>query len=925
VSTGASGFYNLIPEHITYIYIRKTHVNIVRLQDNSKYGIDAQYVITLVGIKQHDWQRLLQGLLLVALAYLITGCGSWLGPLGKPSPGTEKTREEVLAAKEQVLLTETNKLLALSAQQDDPAYQAQRRRFEAALRDYLQAARVPDQDLVLLRRKGTVIILPIEFLQRNYAPDALQIAGAPTRLWKQFGPRLDDTVLDLSVLPDTTASDRITAAVLFRDSLLVLQETAGDSVRSRVARFPDGAFSKIKPRSLTGILATQRRSRDQAELALLTSSLEAPLSFRWDDSTLTRRSPATGAPLTFPALWRPVAGQALYNIPSQNLKAFLSVRDLPDSPYYVLLDDTGYLHLLTKSGNDLVWSSQRAWGRHLYVLSRDLVAVTNDAGSSFAGFRLENEQLNYLGQSPDLGGSLCALSPAGPGAIPGILAAIRKAPASGPAYSRLEFIPLDALHWRTDESVSAPQFPLYDHSRLQFVIPSERLRGSAQLSFPTGVRGNLFETLVRLDSAGTPHNRLVTSLTPDKDFQVWTAVLRGDVRFPDGTELTAQNVVDSWTNLWRHDEEARDASAWLWQDIRGAEAFRRGDQREVAGLQVVNQSTLRILLTRPLPFFRKHLAQPEFQIRKSDASTPYPMGTGPFYITEIRQTDQMDQILCERNPYYHEGMPPMQTVRFYLQTSASADSLSDTSATGGVIRRKRDLQYFRKIPALDERPFPARALYFLALNPGIPPLNEAGVRNRVVTALDRGVTAEIIDDAECTPLSSLFTGQTDQTLRTPEQESEGPARPLKITYYEPDPIARQIAERLAARFTQLGIAHQLRSTLSPREFNRIRSAKGYDILVDSYIPHFAHTSYDLIQLLERGYAVPSNIPTQLRHMITRASWSEGTVLENTLIEEGIIYPILAAQSYCVLPANLRDARIAGGREVDFSRAWFPRR
>lgn len=880
---------------------------------------------TFVGLKHHAWQWAQKGLLLTTLAYLLTGCGSYVGPRETPSPEPEETRAELLASKEQVLLTETNKLLALSEQKNNPAYQAQRERFEAALRDYLQAARVSDQDLVLLRRKGTVIILPIEFIQRNYAPDELQLADAPTRLWKQFGPRLSGTILDVEVLPDTSASHRMTAAVLFKDSLQVLQETDGDSVRLRVYRFPDGAFSTIKPRSLTGILTVQSSSSGLDTLAVVTSVLEAPETFHWNDSTITPIPAAAGTSLTSPDLWMPVAGQALYSIPSQNLKAFLSLRDLPGSPYYVLLDDTGYLHLLTKSGNNLVWSSQRAWGRTLYVLSNNMVAVTNTAESSFAGFRLDGKQLKYLGQSPDLGGTIRALSPAGPGAIPGIMAAIRRDPADSPGYSRLAFIPLDALHWNLNANVREPQFPRYDHSLLRFVIPGDRLRGSAHLAFPDGVRANLFETLVRLDSTGTVRNWLLRSLTPDENYQEWTAVLRGDVRFPDGTVLTAQNVVDSWTNLWRHDEEAGGSSAWLWQDIRGADAFRRGEQREVTGLQAVDDSTLRIRLSRSLPFFRKHLAQPEFQIRRTDTSTPYPVGTGPFYITEIRQTDQMDEVLCERNPYYHEGMPPMQTLAFYLQSSASADSLSDKTSTGGIIRRKRDLQYFRNIATLDERPFPTRALYFLALNPGIPPLDEAGVRNRVVTALDRGVTAEIIDDAECSPLSSFFTPQTEQTLRTPEKGREGPERPLKITYFEPDPIARQIAERLAARFTQLGIAHQLRSTLSPQEFNRIRSTGEYDILVDFYTPHFSHTSYDLIQLLERGYAIPPNLSPQLHHMITSADWSEGAAIENTLINEGIIYPILAAQSYCVLPANLREARLSGARGVDFSRAWFPRR
>src|SRR6478735_2813727 len=58
-----------------------------------------------------------------------------------------------------------------------------------------------------------------------------------------------------------------------------------------------------------------------------------------------------------------------------------------------------------------------------------------------------------------------------------------------------------------------------------------------------------YETLMRLDDKGNLLPALALSMTPNEDGSVWTAKIRPNVKFHDGSPFTAQSVADHFNRL----------------------------------------------------------------------------------------------------------------------------------------------------------------------------------------------------------------------------------------------------------------------------------------------------------------------------------------------------------------------------------------
>src|SRR5947199_56194 len=82
------------------------------------------------------------------------------------------------------------------------------------------------------------------------------------------------------------------------------------------------------------------------------------------------------------------------------------------------------------------------------------------------------------------------------------------------------------------------------------------------------------------------------------DGKTYTFHLRQGVKFHDGRPFVARQVVSSLTRVL--DPATRSGAASFFAAIDGAKEFVAGSARSVAGLQAVDDSTVRITLATPL-------------------------------------------------------------------------------------------------------------------------------------------------------------------------------------------------------------------------------------------------------------------------------------------------------------------------------------
>lgn len=122
----------------------------------------------------------------------------------------------------------------------------------------------------------------------------------------------------------------------------------------------------------------------------------------------------------------------------------------------------------------------------------------------------------------------------------------------------------------------------------------------AHTPIETHLMVNLMEGLVSVDSTLKPQPALAKSWKISQDRKTYTFELRKNLKWSDGTPLTAQDFVTSWQRLLQPQTAA--AYAYFLFDISGAEDFNRGKITDFShvGIRALNALTLEVRLRTPI-------------------------------------------------------------------------------------------------------------------------------------------------------------------------------------------------------------------------------------------------------------------------------------------------------------------------------------
>lgn len=157
------------------------------------------------------------------------------------------------------------------------------------------------------------------------------------------------------------------------------------------------------------------------------------------------------------------------------------------------------------------------------------------------------------------------------------------------------------------------------------------------------VFAQVLEPLFRTDGDGEVVPWLVERSKPSKDFKSWTFELRPEVKFSDGTPMTASDVVFSLDSV-------RKAPSWstMFSDIKSVEAS--------------SPTTVEVTTSTPSPALETNLSLPFAVVVPEDLGgmTPEefgrsPIGTGPF---EVESWHSGQQITLVRNESYWDPKRP---------------------------------------------------------------------------------------------------------------------------------------------------------------------------------------------------------------------------------------------------------------------------
>lgn len=277
-----------------------------------------------------------------------------------------------------------------------------------------------------------------------------------------------------------------------------------------------------------------------------------------------------------------------------------------------------------------------------------------------------------------------------------------------------------------------------------------------------------FDCLLNVDK----DNKIVPGAAETYDVSTdgltWTFHLRKDLKWSDGTPLTAKDFVYSWKRVVDPNTAAPYAQTVLGM-VKGFDDATAGNPDALA-VTASDDNTFVVQLAHPCAYFDKLAAfatlSPVNQatIEKNGDAWATKASTyicnGPFYIADWVPSSY---ILFKKNPYYRDAASiKLDSIKCLLIEDANASYAAYQSGEAQMIK---DIPT-AEIPSLQKKDDfhldPLLGTYYISLNDSLPQFADPKVRQALSLAIDRKYMADTLTEGVYTPAGNFIgTGVSD--------------------------------------------------------------------------------------------------------------------------------------------------------------------
>lgn len=251
----------------------------------------------------------------------------------------------------------------------------------------------------------------------------------------------------------------------------------------------------------------------------------------------------------------------------------------------------------------------------------------------------------------------------------------------------------------------------------------------------------LFSGLVRLDDNLEPVPDIARLWQVSDDGITYTFFLRQDIRFHDGKEVKADTVKYSWDRACNPATGSTTAASYMG-DIVGVREVLSGRSKEISGVSVIDDYTLRVTIDAPKSYFLSKLTYPTaFIVDRANVESAAewwrkPNGTGPF---KLGQWDEGNLLVLEKNELYYGEMAKVDFVVFYLWGGVPMNMYE----TGKIDVTGVSMEYIDRVTD-ESGPFyreltiePELSFNYIGFNTTRPPFDDVNVRRAFSYALNK--------------------------------------------------------------------------------------------------------------------------------------------------------------------------------------------
>jgi oligopeptide transport system substrate-binding protein len=249
-----------------------------------------------------------------------------------------------------------------------------------------------------------------------------------------------------------------------------------------------------------------------------------------------------------------------------------------------------------------------------------------------------------------------------------------------------------------------------------------------------------------------------------QDNKVYTFHIKPGITFSDGTPVTAQTYVYTWTRALLPEVKSPIAPV-LEESIVGAQDVNSGKTTTLAGVKALDNQTLQVTLVRPTAYFLQLLTVSLFYPLNENLINKYGqtgwvdhwagngVGTGPFMVKSWNRGVNM---LLVPNPHYYGAKTKLSEVNmiFVKDPSTAFKSYQAGQYDFDWDITPEDQQVAQSIPGFIREPILESDLLFF--NNRMPPFNNTAVRQAFAAAIDKQTLATAILKGTVTPASTII-------------------------------------------------------------------------------------------------------------------------------------------------------------------------
>ncbi|MCF7945651.1 MAG: peptide ABC transporter substrate-binding protein [Spirochaetia bacterium] len=175
------------------------------------------------------------------------------------------------------------------------------------------------------------------------------------------------------------------------------------------------------------------------------------------------------------------------------------------------------------------------------------------------------------------------------------------------------------------------------------------------------IASNLHVGLVKTNERMEPEPAIAEDWDISQDGTEYTFYLRKDAKWSDGTPLTAEDFYYAWQRLLKPETNSKYVTMMF--AVKNAEKVFKGEKDpEELGVEIIDNYTIKVELTGPLPYMLQNFAHGAFMPMKKEVISADPegwagnpethIGNGPFALEKYSMNNR---VILAKNPYYFEA------------------------------------------------------------------------------------------------------------------------------------------------------------------------------------------------------------------------------------------------------------------------------